>query len=71
MRILSQDGLQIQDLPYERARIYLEKDGITVKGLFDGIIFELAEYFTEAKARKVMEMLHEAYCEVVHMKHAD
>lgn len=61
MRILSQDGLQIQDLPYEKTRVYIEKDGITVKGLFDGVIFELAKYSTEAKARKAMEMLHEAY----------
>lgn len=61
MRILSQEGLQIQDLPYERTRVYLEKDGITVKGLFDGIIFELAKYSTKSKARNAMEMLREQY----------
>lgn len=61
MRILSQDGLQIQDLPYEKTRVYIEKDGITVKGLLDGIIFELAKYSTEAKARKAMEMLRGAH----------
>ena len=67
MRILSQAGLQIQDLPYEKTRVYIEKDGITVKGLFDGIIFELAKYSTEEKARKAMEMLREAY--MVHFQY--
>lgn len=61
MRILSQDGMQIQDLPYEKTRVYIEKDGITVKGLFDGIIFDLAKYSTVEKARKAMEMLHHMY----------
>lgn len=68
MRILSQDVLQIQDLPYEKTRVYLEKDGITVKGLFDGIVFELAKYSTEAKARKAMEMLREVYSPVIVIK---
>lgn len=75
MRILSQEGMQIQDLPYEKTRVYIEKDGITVKGLFDGIIFDLAKYSTEAKARKAMEMLRDRYTgkdetvfEIAHIK---
>lgn len=71
MRILSQNGLQIQDFPYERTRVYLEKDGITIKGLFDGIIFELVEYSTEAKSRKAMEMLREEYTGIPNIRRMD
>lgn len=83
MRILSQDGLIFNDIPYEKfvfgiARdrgsdkfcVVANKDSTVSKSGFplNGI---MAEYSTEAKARKAMEMLHGAYCGVVYMKHAD
>uniref|UniRef100_A0AAU8B6F0 WGR domain-containing protein n=1 Tax=Dulem virus 39 TaxID=3145757 RepID=A0AAU8B6F0_9CAUD len=60
MRIISQDGMI--DVPYEMialhecdGKIRMNMAGDTGKGTV------LAEYSTEAKARKAMEMLHEAY----------
>ena len=60
MRIISQDGMI--DVPYEmvalhecEGKIRMNMAGDTGKGTV------LAEYSTEAKARKAMEMLRKAY----------
>jgi len=60
MRILSQDGMI--DVPYEMValhecggKIRMNMAGDTGKGTV------LAEYSTEAKAKRAMEMLHDAY----------
>lgn len=60
MRIISQDGMI--DVPYEMValheydgKIRMNMAGDTGKGTV------LAEYSTEAKARKAMEMLHRTY----------
>lgn len=65
MRVISQDGTL--DMPYEeviiqrfRSRIYfLNKNLAGVESLSDDM--QIAEYSTEAKAIKAMEMLREAY----------
>lgn len=65
MRILSQDGKI--DIPYEQCGLI-----VFFNELFSGNwdisaniggnkAYKMAEYSTEAKARKAMEMLHEAY----------
>lgn len=73
MRILSQTG--IVDLPYESIGISRNNTEIVATPIADSNPQErywtLAEYSTEEKARKAMEMLHGAYCGVVYMKHAD
>ncbi len=61
MRILSQDGLPIRDFPYEKTYLYVDENGKRIRVLFDGIIFDIAEYSTEAKAKRAMEMLRKAY----------
>lgn len=65
MRIISQDGMI--DAPYEQVviqryegRIYLLDKNLTgIDGLVNDI--EIANYYTEAKAKKAMEMLRKAY----------
>lgn len=65
MRIISQDGTL--DMPYEeviiqrfRSRIYfLNKNLIGVESLNEDM--QIAEYSTEEKAKKAMEMLRIAY----------
>lgn len=65
MRIISQDGTL--DMPYEeviiqrfRSRIYfLNKNLIGVESLNEDM--QIAEYSTEEKAKKAMEMLRDAY----------
>lgn len=65
MRVLPQDGTI--DMPYEeviiqrfRSRIYFLNKNLTgVESLSDDM--QIAEYSTEAKALKVMEMLRETY----------
>lgn len=65
MRVISQDGTI--DMPYEeviiqrfRSRIYFLNKNLTgVESLSDDM--QIAEYSTEAKALKVMEMLRETY----------
>lgn len=65
MRVISQDGTI--DMPYEeviiqrfKSRIYFLNKNLTgVESLSDDM--QIAEYFTEAKAIKAMEMLREAY----------
>lgn len=67
MRILSQDGLHdgIIDVPYEQVSIEQKENEIwcgyssTMDRHCVGKCF--AKYSAEAKARKAMEMLHEAY----------
>lgn len=77
MRILSQDGLHegIIDVPYEQVSI--EQKGSEIWCGYSSTMDRhcvgkcLAKYSTEAKARKALEMLREAYCGAVYMKHAD
>lgn len=65
MRVISQDGTL--DMPYEeviiqrfRSRIYFLNKNLTgVESLSDDM--QIAEYSTEAKAIKAMEMLREVY----------
>lgn len=65
MRVISQGGTL--DMPYEeviiqrfKSRIYFLNKNLTgVESLGDDI--QIAEYSTEAKALKVMEMLRETY----------
>ena len=65
MRVISQDGTI--DMPYEeviiqrfRSRIYFLNKNLTgVESLSDDM--QIAEYSTEAKAIKAMEMLRETY----------
>ena len=65
MRVISQDGTI--DMPYEeviiqrfKSRIYFLNKNLTgVESLSDDM--QIAEYSTEAKAIKAMEMLREAY----------
>lgn len=65
MRVISQDGTI--DMPYEeviiqrfRSRIYFLNKNLTgVESLSDDM--QIAEYSTEAKAIKAMEMLREQY----------
>lgn len=65
MRVISQDGTL--DMPYEeviiqrfKSRIYfLSKNLIGVESLNEDM--QIAEYSTEEKAKKAMEMLRDAY----------
>lgn len=65
MRVISQDGTM--DMPYEeviiqrfKSRIYFLNKNLTgVESLSDDM--QIAEYSTEAKAIKAMEMLRETY----------
>lgn len=65
MRVISQDGTL--DMPYEeviiqrfKSRIYfLNKNLIGVESLNEDM--QIAEYSTEEKAKKAMEMLRDAY----------
>lgn len=65
MRVISQDGTL--DMPYEeviiqrfKSRIYFLNKNLTgVESLSDDM--QIAEYSTEAKAIKAMEMLRETY----------
>lgn len=65
MRVISQDGTL--DMPYEeviiqrfKSRIYFLNKNLTgVESLSDDM--QIAEYSTEAKAIKAMEMLREKY----------
>lgn len=65
MRVISQDGTI--DMPYEeviiqrfRSRIYFLNKNLTgVESLNDDM--QIAEYSTEEKAKKAMEMLRDAY----------
>lgn len=70
MRVISQDGTI--DMPYEeviiqrfKSRIYFLNKNLTgVESLSDDM--QIAEYSTEAKALKAMEMLREAFFENKH-----
>ena len=61
MRILSQENLPFRDLPYENAAVYIDDSGREIRALFSNVVYVIAKYSTESKARKAMEMLHEAY----------
>lgn len=66
MRVISQDGTI--DVPYEMVVIQRFRNGVYflnrnltgIEELVNDI--ELAEYSTESKAIKAMEMLREVYC---------
>lgn len=59
MRVISQDGTM--DVPYENVVLYQDEKEIMC--IFSGIYIgrKFAQYSTEAKAIKAMEMLREAY----------
>lgn len=73
MRILSQDGKF--DFPYERVCIEISDSGKIfaqgdIWGAEDNYI-EVAKYENEAKARKAMEMLREAYSPIMIIQEQD
>ena len=59
MRIISQDGTL--DVPYENTVLYQDEKEIMC--MFEGIYIgrKLAQYSTEEKVKKAMEMLREKY----------
>lgn len=59
MRIISQDGTL--DVPYENAVVY--QDIKEIMCIFSGVYIgrKLAQYSTEAKAQKAMDMLRDKY----------
>lgn len=59
MRIISQDGTI--DVPYENVVVY--QDIKEIMCIFSGIYIgrKLAQYSTEAKVKKAMDMLHITY----------
>lgn len=64
MRLISQDGTS--DVPYERYSVCVIKDEYRniyhiVCDYSEASYRRLAEYSTEAKAKKAMEMLRDAY----------
>lgn len=70
MRILSQEKLGLNyDIPYEQVCLNINKKSENSFRIYawnslsnsDDSCYLVAEYSTEAKARKAMEMLHEAY----------
>ena len=72
MRVISQDGTM--DMPYEeviiqrfRSRIYFLNKNLTgVESLSDDM--QIAEYSTESKAIKAMEMLREKYLQYISLQ---
>lgn len=61
MRVISQDGSL--DFPYEKSIVFIPRDTSEVRIVAIGSNDEgmLAEYSTEEKAKKAMEMLRETY----------
>ena len=59
MRVISQDGTM--DVPYENVVLYQDEKEIMC--IFSGIYIgeKIAQYSTEEKAEKAMEMLREKY----------
>lgn len=72
MRVISQDGTM--DMPYEEviiqrfmSRIYFLNKNLTgVESLSDDM--QIAEYSTESKAIKAMEMLREKYLQYISLQ---
>ena len=62
MRVISQDGTM--DVPYENVVLYQDEKEIMC--IFSGIYIgrKLAQYSTEKKALKAMEMLREQYSRI-------
>lgn len=82
MRILSQDGLIFNDIPYEKFCLGIVRDRTTDKFCVvarERIVSEsgykledvMAEYSTEAKARSAMEMLREEYTGIPNIRRMD
>ena len=67
MRVISQKGMPVMtDIPYEKVVIsqsMIEPNKIVAWDFFGGEdnIILMAEYSTQEKAEKAMQMLHEAY----------
>lgn len=73
MRILSQDGMVFNDIPYEKFILGIVKDKKTDKFCIaarkESLVSEsgfpvtgvMAEYTTEAKAEKAMKMLRDSF----------
>lgn len=64
MRVISQDGTM--DFPYENSIVFIDtmaKDAVFVRmqAIGDDEVSIMAEYSTEEKAKKAMEMLRDAY----------
>ena len=61
MRVISQEGLCYQDIPYEYSAFYMNTSGNHIYANCNGVVYSLAEYSTVEKAEKAMQKLHEAY----------
>lgn len=64
MRVISQDGTM--DLPYENLAIFVEYENVIAR--FENERHLLAQYSSEAKAIKAMEMLREHNEGVIFLK---
>lgn len=64
MRVISQDGKI--DLPYENLAIFVEYENVIAR--FENERYLLAQYSSEAKAIKAMEMLREHNEGVIFLK---
>jgi hypothetical protein len=60
MRVISQNGKF--DLPYENLAIFIEYENVIAR--FENERYLLAQYSSEAKAIKAMEMLRKAWINV-------
>lgn len=76
MRILSQDGMA--DLPYESIGICINYQNKTDIIAYPAATFSpddeywrLAHYSSETKARKAMDMLHNAYAGTIYMQNVE
>lgn len=68
MRVINQTGNL--DIPYEMSRIYVNESGIIQADMI-GIPVKpliMAQYSTYEKAKRAMEMLHEAYTGMIFMQ---
>lgn len=74
MRVISQKGQQYRDFQYEQCNLSVVSD---VTGCFvfvdtlNNPMIMVAQYSTEEKALKAMEMLHEAYTGMINFKNIE
>ena len=61
MRVISQEGLCYQDIPYEYSAFYMNTSRNHIYANCNGVVYSLAEYSTADKAEKAIQMLREAY----------
>lgn len=71
MRIISQNG--DFDIEYKNCHLIVNRKCFEIEAETNNPNFTpvMASYSSIEKCRKAMEMLHEAYCGAIYMKHAD